>query len=120
MSIDAFLGKVYHSGKYNCAHFVVDVWEHVTGVNIEKVMEGFLLPPKDRFVNKSIRKFFVKLDKPAHMSIVLMRRPRVEPHVGLFYKDRVLQIEKNGVSYQPLSIATIGFKKVSFYKCLLT
>lgn len=118
MSIDQFLGKTYNANTYNCAHFVTEVWEHLTGSSIEGVMQGFLLPVKDRFTLTTIRHSFAKLSKPENLAIVLMRRPKTAPHVGLFYKGKVLQIERTGVSYTPLKIATLGFKKVSFYKCL--
>ena len=117
MSIDKFLDRQYNANTYNCAHFVCEVWEHLTGKSIEDFMCGFLLPVKDRFAKPSIRKHFKKLKEPAEMCIVLMRRPKTTPHVGLYYKNKVLQIEKGGVTLMPLYVATMGFNKVSFYQC---
>jgi len=117
MSIDCFLGRTYNKDNYNCAHFVVEVWEHLTGVNIEDKMAGFLLPVEYRFVPFSLRRLFKKLDKPTGLCIVLMQRFGKEPHVGLYYKNRVLHITKQGVQYMPLEIATLGFNKIGFYTC---
>jgi hypothetical protein len=117
VSIDAFFNRTYNPNTYNCAHFVTEVWEHVTGSNIEGIMQGFLLPVKDRFAKTSLRHSFKRLKSPEHMALVLMRRPKTTPHVGLFYNGKVLQIERTGVTYLPLKIATLGFSKVSFYKC---
>ena len=80
-------------------------------------MKGFLLPVKDRYALTSIRKHFKKLDAPIHLSIVLMRRPKGAPHVGIYYKNKVLQIAEEGVTLTPLDVASIGFNKVSFYEC---
>ena len=117
MSIDQFFQRTYNANTYNCAHFVSEVWEYLTGVDIREIMQGFLLPAKDRYVNLSIRKAFKRIRRPAHISIVLMRRPKAAPHVGIFYKGKVFQIERTGVSLMPLDIATMGFNKVSFYQC---
>ena len=117
MSIDKFLDRQYNANTYNCAHFVCEVWAHLTSKSIEEFMYGFLLPVKDRFAEPSIRRNFKRLQKPVHLCIVLMRRPKTTPHVGIYYKNKVLQIERGGVSLLPLDVATLGFTKVSFYKC---
>ncbi len=118
MSIDCFLDRTYDKRTYNCAHFVSEVWEYLTGVRIDDILKGFLLPPKERHVCPEIRHSFRKLDKPRGLCIVLMQRPRTDPHVGLFYKNKILHITESGPCLVPFEIATLGFKKVWFYKCL--
>jgi hypothetical protein len=117
MSIDKFLGKVYNKNTYNCAHFVVEVWEHLTKRDISDAFACFLLPEKERTASMSIRNHFTKLEKPVNLCIVLMQRPRTEPHVGLFYNNRVLHINEKGVQFMPLEIASFGYNKIGFYSC---
>lgn len=117
MNIDQFHHRTYDSNNYNCAHFVCEVWEHITGDNINLIMEGFLLPPKDRFVRYDIFKQFEKLINPKSPCIVLMQGGGVETHVGLYCEGKVLQIKEQGVDYQPIDVATFGFNKIGFYTC---
>ncbi|MBN46211.1 MAG: hypothetical protein CMH23_07025 [Methylophaga sp.] len=117
MSIDQFYNRVYNRQTYNCAHFVAEVWAHITGRDITHILKGFLLPPKDRYVRAELRRQFEKLTEPKSPCIVLMQRPKTVPHVGLFYNGKVFQIHERGVEFQPLDVATRGFKKVGFYAC---
>ena len=117
MSIDPFFNRVYDKSKYNCAHFVAEVWQHLTGDDIHDFLKGFLLPPRERYVKSGVRHNFEKLGKPTSPCIVLMRKPCLAPHVGLFYQGRVFHINEMGVQFQPLNVATRGFTKLSFYKC---
>lgn len=115
MSIDHFYSREYDEGSYNCAHFVAEVWEWLSGCDIREVLDGFLLPPKDRFVRGSIRRKFVRLEKPKSPCIVLMHRAGDSAHVGLFLHNKVLHIRRAGVAFQPLDIAIMGFKTHRFY-----
>lgn len=113
--MDEFFKKEYNSKEYNCAHFVADLWEYITGDDIRHILNGFLLPAKDRFVSSEIRHQFEKLEKPVNPCIVLMQRPRTAPHVGLWFNGKVFHIQKDGPQYQPLDVATLGFKTHRFY-----
>tara|TARA_Y100001973_G_C5206110_1_gene341643 strand:+ start:1444 stop:1797 length:354 start_codon:yes stop_codon:yes gene_type:complete len=117
MSIDKFFNRTYDRQNYNCAHFVAEVFKAETGRDIAHILKGFLLPPKDRYVRAGLQHKFVKLDEPKNNCIVLMRRPRSVPHVGIFIRGKVLQIHETGVEYMPLDIATRGFTKIGFYAC---
>lgn len=115
MSIDHFFTRQYHEGTYNCAHFVAEVWQWLTGGDIRDHLDGFLLPPAKRFVKTEIRRRFVRLEKPRSPCIVLMHRTKGSAHVGLFLNGKVLHIEKPGVRFQPVDVATIGFRTHRFY-----
>lgn len=118
MSIDKFFTRRYDKETYHCAHFVVEVWKHLTGDDIEGSMSGALLPVKDKFISRSIRHKFKRIKKPSGLAIVLMRGAKEGPHVGIFYKNKVLDIvEGTGVRFTPLEYASVGFNKVSFYQC---
>ena len=117
MSIDKFYSRRYNKDSYNCAHFVAEVWEHLTGVDISTSIAGFLLPPKDRYVRLKIRKSFKRITLPKSPCILIMHRPKSTPHAGLYYNGKVFQIHEKGVEYQPLDVACRGFSKVRFYQC---
>ncbi len=115
MSIDQFFNRQYSAGDYNCAHFVSEVWRHVTGEDISQQLSGFLLPPRDRAAKVKIRRRFRRLEKPKSPCIVLMQRPGASAHVGVFILGRVFHIRREGVEFQPLEVVTLGFKTHRFY-----
>lgn len=118
MSIDAFFGRRYDRRTYNCAHFVIDVWAHLTGDNIAHIMRGFLLPADSRYVRMDLRRSFVKLETPVEPCIVLMQRRRNAPHVGVWIGGKVFHLHENGVELQPIEVVSIPFHKIGYYKCL--
>jgi hypothetical protein len=59
---------------------------------------------------------FTKLEKPESPCFVVMQRNRVQPHVGIFYKNRILHLTDHGVEFQPLQVARRYFVKIGFYK----
>lgn len=115
MSVDRFLNRTYHRDEYNCAHFAAEVWAYETGDDIGAALTGFLAPMRDRQADWSLRRDLRALAFPVSPCLVLMRRPRTTPHVGVYLRDRVLHITESGVVFQPLEIATLGFKVVGFY-----
>lgn len=116
MSIDHFFHKRYDRDRYNCAHFVCDVWEHEAGVRIDEALDCFLKPVKERRARQSLRAAFEKLERPESPCIVLMQRKKSTPHVGVFLRGRVLHIHELGVEFQPLDVVSRAFDKVGFYK----
>ena len=116
MSINRFLNRVHDPANYNCAHFVVDVWQHLTGVNLRESFSGFLLPHYDRYVKTNLLRGFNKLIEPVSPCIVLMRNNGMQPHVGVFYKGKILHLaDGGGVEFQEPRIATMLFKRISYY-----
>lgn len=117
MSFDKFFSKQYHKRNYNCAHFVVEVWNDITGKDITKTFGEFLLPEEARGLPDDIYDNFVKIKEPVSPCIVVMRQPKSVPHVGIFYKNKILQITERGVSYLEPELATRHYRKVRYYKC---
>lgn len=118
MSVDKLLGKTYNRDAYNCVHFLVDAWRHLVGQDLSARLAGFLRPAAARGVVAPARHDFARLDAPCSPCIVLMHRPRSAPHVGMYYRGRVLHIHEHGVEYQPIDVASRGFTKLRYYKCL--
>lgn len=117
MGIDKFYNRKYDEVNYNCAHLVCEAWEAETGVDIAHNLRGFLLPPSERRVVLSDLRPLTALEVPTSPCIVLMQQRRHAPHVGLFLRGKVLHIKESGVEFQPLEVATLGFKRVRFYTC---
>ena len=117
MSVDKFYNRKYNEKIYNCAHLVCEAWKDETGVDIAHNLKGFLLPPSDRRVILSDLRPLTLLERPESPCIVLMRQSRRAPHVGIFLRGKVLHIKATGVEYQPIEVATLGFKRVRFYTC---
>lgn len=113
--LDAFLSRRYNKETYNCAHFVRDVWQELTGMDLGAEFEGFLRPPKDRYTDPAIRRAFKRLNKPSSPCVVLMQRRGCVPHVGVFVRGKIIHLHEQGVEFLPVEVATRGFKKLGFY-----
>lgn len=115
MSVDSFLSRIYDRDTYNCAHLAAEVWAFETGDDIAPILTGVLAPAVERRAEWSLRRDLAALSRPTSPCIVLMRRPRTAPHVGVYLRGRVLHITERGVQFAPLEIATLGFKVIGFY-----
>jgi hypothetical protein len=100
---------------YNCAHFASELWEHETGRDIRMLLAGFLAVPSERRAAPQVAHDFRRLTGPESPCIVLLRRVRATPHVGVFVRGRVAHLTEVGPIRQPLSIAQLGFTSVRFY-----
>lgn len=114
--VDRFLQKEFSYRDYNCFHFVRDVWLELTGNDLgDQTPQS---PGVDTYNQKAllVANTLLALAMPEDPSIVLLQRDRLEPHVGVFYKGRVLHLNRKGAYYMPLSQVTPGYTTVGFYK----
>ena len=115
-SVDKFMHRQFHIQNYNCWDFIREVWLELAGRDIgHRTPEVATQLAMRRRFDREEREF-VKLAAPEDPCIVLMRRVKGTPHVGIFYKKKVLSIDERGVTYFPLNVATAGFKSVGFYR----
>lgn len=117
MSIDKFLFRKYNRKKYNCAHLVAEVWQELTGRDISRALQGFLRGQGETTAILSELRAFRRLPAPKSPCIALFTAKRLAPHVGIYIKGKVLHIQRRGVEYQPVEIASEGFRKTRFYTC---
>ena len=115
--IDALFGKIHNDDTYNCAHFVADAYKHLTGREIMEDLQTFLRPPEKRTAPLSMRHRWRRLRYPKDGCVVLLRRPRTPSHVGLWYEGKVIHLTAQGVQFQPVDIAAMGYKTTGFYSC---
>lgn len=114
--IDVLFDKTYHKQRYNCVHFVCEAWQLVAGADLSQRMSGVLRAVSDGGgMQRDDMRPFERLNEPDSPCIVLMHGNQ-SPHVGLFYRHKVLHITEQGVQYMPLAVAAIGFDRVRFYR----
>ncbi|GEA08486.1 hypothetical protein KUL42_32470 [Alteromonas sp. KUL42] len=116
--LDKFLGRNYSPANYNCVHFTVEVWQALTGNNIEQALTLFMRPSNDRKASMSLRRSFKKLEAPQSPCLALMQRQKTSPHLGVYYKNKIIHITELGVENVEPSLAARGFEKVTYYQCL--
>jgi hypothetical protein len=56
-----------------------------------------------------------KHDAPVDPCIVLMLRKRLEPHIGIYYRGRVLHLNRQGAQYADFGHVTAPYTTVQFY-----
>jgi hypothetical protein len=116
-SIDLYLDRMPKCD-YNCMDFIREVWLGLFGENVKDKLD---LLCAGVYSDKGVLKFmalkgFTKLVKPQSPCFVVMQRTKISPHVGIYYKGRLLHLRDNGVEYQPLDVAKRYFTKIGFYK----
>jgi len=115
--VDRHLGARWRGDDYNCLHFATDVWRDLTG---EDVTEGLIATmaqttAERRMTRRAVRAFS-RLEGPQDPCLVLMRRPRSEPHVGVFMRGRVLHLTERGAEFMEPAVASRGFKEVVYFR----
>lgn len=106
MNTDTYLMKRFNKDTYNCWHFVHEVWRDLTGTDLSTPNPSV----------ESIAPHMQQIDIPESPCIVLMLRARCTPHVGVYYKGRVLHMNARGAEYGALDSVTASFPTVRFYK----
>lgn len=112
MNLNKYFDRTYDEKKYNCLHFAAEIWKELTGKDLIGLMDEITT----RKLHKTDMQQFEYLSKPISPCIVLMKRRRCTPHVGIFFQDRVIHLTELGVECFPLDIASRGFNKVSFIR----
>lgn len=116
LNVDAYLARRFDIAHMNCWHLVRDAWLELTGEELgERTAPNMLRAALAGSYDGPIPRFR-ELAQPAEPCIVLMRSPGAVPHVGIFYKRRLLQMTQRGASFVPLATATAGFSDVRYYQ----
>lgn len=116
LNVDHYLAWRFDLVKRNCWHLTQAAWLDLTGNDLgdrtpDRITAATLSGRFDTDVPE-----FTRLPAAADPCIVLMRAPGSVPHVGVFYRGRVLQMTSGGASFLPLPVATRGYPSVEFYR----
>jgi len=116
LDIDKYLQKSHDMKNYNCWDFIRDVWLDITGEDIGK------RTPKIVSRTNMITKFndeekqFHRLEEKQDPCLILFKRNRILPHVGVYVRGKVLHLpEKSNGKYEPLELVKLPFNEVRFY-----
>jgi hypothetical protein len=107
MNTDQFLLKRFNREKYNCWDFARDVWREATGQDLFTTVPpcvDSILPTRE------------EISSPVSPCLVLMLRKRLTPHVGVYYKGRILHMNERGPEFSEPSHATAPYPTVKYYK----
>lgn len=99
---------------YNCLHFVDEAWLMITGVKLNLTLVNLKTSLNSNL--EVIR--CTKLTRKAQIQdpcIVFMTQLGRDPHVGVYYQNRVLHLHTNGPEYLPLEQASRGFTSIRYY-----
>ena len=115
-SVDKYLANSFRHRTYNCFDFVRDIWLELTGTDL-----GRQTPEESSisvYTEKALKvaNTLIKLDSCEDPCIVLFQRARLEPHVGVYHKGKVLHLSRSGAYYIALDQVSAGYTNVSFYK----
>lgn len=116
MNLDKFFDRTYNESSYNCAHFVSEVWQYMTGEDISEKLTGFTTSRDKRSVNMKLRFDFERLVTPVTPCLILMHRRRTSTHVGIYINGKILHLTEKGVQRVSIENATYGFNKYGFYR----
>lgn len=113
---DDYLMRRFDLRAYNCWHLVRDVWRDMTDVDLGDLTPSSLETPAlvGAARDASDGPEFVQVERQ-RTCIVLFERPGTMPHVGIMLRGRVLHLRPDGVRYQLLEAAQLGFRSVTFY-----
>lgn len=104
-SIDLFLNRIKKPG-YNCADFAAEVWEYLTNTSAKYLVADWAIQSRSRLK---------RVVHPINPCIIIMYAKRVNPHVGIFVRGRVLHLTDVGVEFQPIETASRSFRNHRFY-----
>lgn len=100
---------------YNCSHYAAELWQAETGIDLRPVLAGFFAAKGDRRVSPHTPATMQRIHAPIEPCLVLFRRGRSTPHLGVFIRGRVQHLSGSVPIRQPLAIASLGYKSVRFY-----
>jgi len=114
--IDKYLAWEFNANSQNCWTLARAFWKELTGVDIahETRIASVPLSELDAEV-RMVSQLLENVDELQDPCLVLMQRDRLTPHVGVYYRGRVLHLNRQGCAYQALDHVTACFPHVSYY-----
>lgn len=102
---------------YNCWHLVQDVWATLTGVDLGlPTLDKHTVAECGGVVSDWVGTRYEQIEKPVSPCIVLFQKDKYRPHVGVFFRGKVIHIKIQGTRYQSVRLAALGFDSVRYFK----
>lgn len=113
--VDPYLQWKYQQRTNNCWHLAQDVWSNLTGVDLgdQTPAEHSAMAYTNRAV--MVANTLKKLDKLQDPCLVLFQRKRLEPHIGVYYRGKVLHMNSRGPAYQDIDFVSASYTTTEFY-----
>jgi len=115
-TVDKYLKKTFNLKTYNCWHFAREVWQELTGDELMDLTPENPSKTSCWLAVTYAEPRFLAIPGPESPCLVLMQRAEDIPHIGVYYKDKILHLRPQGVVWQQSILATAGFSKVFYYK----
>lgn len=117
MRIEPYLAWRWHPKRCHCWHLARAAWLELTGIDLgarepESMAADAL---RAHFEREALD--FERIDRPLSPCLVLMLNPGAVPHVGVFIRGRILQMERTGPSYALAGPSLSRWAEVRFYRC---
>jgi hypothetical protein len=116
LSVDLYLSRRFDRVSYNCLDLAREVWLGETGEDLGERLRGLFVPVAERKIEARHFRAFERLAAPVSPCLVLMRRPKAEPHMGVFLRGRVIHAQERGVEWMPIELAAFGFSTVEYFR----
>jgi hypothetical protein len=112
IQVDRWLDRT-RSQHYRCFDFVREVWLATFGEDVGDRLKHFL--NERQFALSDIKKCKV-LNKPVDPCFVLMQRDRrIEPHIGIWHRGKVLHLAGTGAQYLRLEAVAFRYTRITFF-----
>jgi hypothetical protein len=111
--------KKYDADHYNCSHFAVDVFGYIFGESLKEDLACFLLPEKERYADKSIRKKFIKIKDTSEYEIgdiVVLHNKQRRTHVAITLENGFIHLSSQGVTMVNWDRLNLFFQRAKVYR----
>jgi len=115
MNLDRFFDRVYNDAKYNCAHFVCEVWKELNNQDISEALTWAKTGRSLRVMDAHRLGQFERILAPVSPCLALFQANQGASHVGIWLDGKILHLAQNGVEWTYLETVMIGFRNVRFY-----
>lgn len=115
MNLAQLMARQYDENTYHCVHFVVDAWRVLLDEDISADFSGMLTPLESASVMPLWPDLFVEIDNPQKPCIVVLRKGDRTPHMGMWYKGKILHLREEGPHYANLARICLEYDTVRFY-----
>lgn len=114
-NVNLFLDREFNDRRYNCFDFAREVWKSLTGKDLGPQTPSVRSVDTYTIQALSVADTLQRHSEPVDPCIVLMLRKRLEPHIGIYYRGRILHLNRQGAHYADFGHVVAPYTTVQFY-----